>query len=180
MKTVKVFMVYQKVEGLVSTLYGYTKDKNIINKFMIERKADMFSIKEVHMDKYDFKCFDEARSQYRLEERGYATYEYVGSILKRTTVTLVSTSIEEMSAFIEADRISDTISEFTCYESRYFNHELMKALDMLLYYQFYKRKEVYDPFVSGVDMFDPNEGSFKIDSLGVFLYKYGHTLKTYK
>jgi len=180
MKNIKVYFVYHKIEGIIPTLYGYTNNKQIINKFMEERNMSMFLIKTSHMTKDDYKYLNEARYEYMLEDRGYATYKYIGGILKKTTVCIVSTYNEEISAFIEADRISDEISKYTSYESRFFNHELTEALNNLLYFQFYKRKEEYDPFVAGVDKFDPNEEPFRIDSLGVFLYKYGHTLNNRK
>lgn len=171
-----VYFIYKHSDGLEPYLYAITDKKDLRDSFFQERKKSMFisKKKEITKDKYTIIC--SRYSQYILGRKGYKTKSF-SSLNDTEIVYLVSTNKEESSIIEKEDKVFLHIGQFTDEDAKYFNDEILKALDTLMYFDMYKYTNLMynidDYFTSGICIM-PDK--YKLDEFGVFLYLFGNTL----
>jgi hypothetical protein len=174
----KAYFIYRHDgNGINPYLYAVTDNKELKNSFIKERKKNLFTVVKKDLNQKDYKSFINEHHGYVLGRRGYETS--ASSSLSKIHVFLTSTMNEEMDVYTKADMVILDVGRNTQEYCCCFNEKLLNALNILHYFEIYKfkNKEEYlyeDYFVNGVQPF--RSDNYDIDSLGVFMYLYGHTL----
>ena len=171
-----VYFIY-KHDQFSPFLYAVTDKKYLKKSFMEERKKSMFTAIEKIISKEEFLEFCKHHSKYLLGRRGFRTNS-PSSFNNDAIVYLTATDYEEMDVVTKEDCVFLEIGRYTDEEAKVFNKDILKALNILHYFEIYKFVNdnhcEYDYFVRGVDKFTSE--NYKIDNFGVFLYLYGNTI----
>ena len=132
-------------------LYAYTNKKILAKTFRQTRKMEMFIIKEKEMNDEEFYQLCSRRSSQLLLKstlltKDFSCYNNCG------TVSIVLTKHEEETAVFMSDKLYEQMYRSMTEYALLFNDEIMDALKLLGYYDFYKfnssslyyQQELYD------------------------------------
>jgi hypothetical protein len=155
-------------------LYAYTNKKILAKTFRQTRKMEMFIIKEKEMNDEEFYQLCSRRSSQLLLKstlltKDFSCYNNCG------TVSIVLTKHEEETAVFMSDKLYEQMYRSMTEYALLFNDEIMDALKLLGYYDFYKfnssslyyQQEMYDNF-----------NRIRTDQFEVFMLYFGDTIKS--
>ena len=171
-----VYFIYKHGQDIHPFLYAITDKKKLKDSFVKERKKSLFVVKEKDMTKEQFLQLCSQHGKYLLGKRGFETQSPFPELSSSSVIWLTTTDYEEMDVFTKEDTVLVSLGRYTDDIACAFKKELLKALDLLHYFEIYKfvNDRRYSYFVEGVDLFSSE--NYRIDMFGVFLYLYGDTL----
>lgn len=177
----KVYLFYRVATKTMNidppTLYAFTENKELADKFELTRDMKQFYLKKVKMNEEEFNKFRYDFGHCNLRLSGFTTRI---KDFGKDIMFLVTTEKEEESVYLRADDILKELGKYTDMEAGYFNTEVMKALNQLNYYslyKFYSNDENY--LYSGINPIGVNHFDLNLtyDMLNLFFFFYGDTLK---
>lgn len=177
----KVYFIYRKYEEdgykTPSSLYAFTKYKNLKDEFMKVRDNNQFFVVKKFIKPDAYLKFMNEHYNYLLAERNYRNSD-------NDIVKIISTCGEELDVFIKSDKILDELMRYVDEFSCAYNKTLRESLNVLQYdvikrykrdilhhyYDFYEDRD-YD--IKVVENLKPNQ-------VGMFAYLFGNTFNVNK
>lgn len=180
----KIYLIYKRVEcEEQSTLYAFTTKAYIKDRFVEERRKDVFRVREKELSKSLFRSFLSKYKSLELSIKSFETRDLniTGERYKTKYIQFVASYKEELDVFIKSDQVIYEIGKNTTSCAQYFNSELIRALYILLYFDIYKfAKGIYinDSFAECLPYFefDNRERGYKVDQFMMFLKLFGNTI----
>ena len=173
----KVYFIYQKLENLTPTLYGFTRDKKLVKEFKEQRKMKYYSIVEKDLSEHEFKDFQKDHRGIEISRGYFISYEDTGFSYKRVDIEIVCTFNEETESYINTDDVINYLYRYIIPEAEFFKEEILDALYTLEYFTIKTMHGSYSAFLDGLKMIPTD---LQIDSFGYYVRKYGHLLKVKK
>jgi hypothetical protein len=115
------------------TLYAFTNNKKIYEKFRKERNMDKFIIHKKKIDKDELYKFRKMYDRFELHQSQFHTRTEFG---KFRTVKIICTFIEEETVILHADKIWNEYKNIL-FDAKVFNSDYIKALEKICFITFY-------------------------------------------
>ena len=176
----KVYLFYRVATKTMNidppSLYAFTENKELADKFELTRDMKQFYLKKVKMSEEEFTKFRYDFGHCNLRLSGFTTRI---KDFGKDIVFLVTTELEEEQTYLKADNILKELAKYTLMDGAYFNTDILKALNKLNYfalYKFYSMDEYY--LYNGFNPTEVNHFDLGIeyDMLNLFFYFYGNTM----
>ena len=159
-------------------LYAFTNDKELSTAFTNTRNMKLFAKQVIDIPKKEYKEFADKHSGYILGSCGFTTRSTL-SFDREQIARFVATRSEEQFVYTSSDKIITELSKHTKECSEIFNDDLLKALNILNYFDIltFSMKNEYYFYPAATEFNDVQDLNLKYDMLELFVYFFGDTIK---
>lgn len=159
-------------------LYAFTNDKELSIAFINTRNMKLFAKQVIDIPKKEYKEFADKHRGYILGSCGFTTRSTLLSD-REQIVRFVATRSEEQFVYTSSDKIITELSKHTKECSEIFNDDLLKALNILNYFDIltFSMKNEYYFYPASTEFNDVQDLNLKYDMLELFVYFFGDTIK---